>query len=132
MTFIESIKAGSRTEGRLKRIEYFVQMIFFVAFVRGAVYGTLSKDVPPFAKPIFILFGLFWTVPAFAESIKRLHDIGMSGKYMLIFTIPLLFQLGLGQTLIGGFFALPLLYLYFAPGTNGDNPWGKDPRTLTV
>jgi uncharacterized membrane protein YhaH (DUF805 family) len=132
MTFIQSIKAGIQTNGRSRRTEYFVHMIFFVILVRMGVQGILSKDVPTFSKPFFALFGLFWAILAVVESIRRLHDIGHSSRFILVFAIPLLFEMVLGQTLVGVIFACPLLYLHFAPGTQGTNPFGEDPRPPLV
>jgi uncharacterized membrane protein YhaH (DUF805 family) len=69
--------------------------------------------------------GILWTIlslltllviwPSLAVSIKRWHDRGKSGWWVLIALVPL----------IGGLWAL--IETGFLPGTSGTNQYGPDP-----
>ena len=61
------------------------------------------------------VFGLAMFVPGVAVSIRRLHDVGKSGWFLLFVLIPL-------------FGWAYLLYLYVQPGTDGPNQHGPDPK----
>lgn len=56
------------------------------------------------------------TIPAFALTVRRLHDCDQPGWYVVSALIPLLF-------------ALLTLYLLIQPGSEGHNSYGADPRS---
>lgn len=62
-----------------------------------------------------LLFALGTLVPNIAVSVRRLHDVGKSGLWLLLMFIPL-------------FGWLYLLFLYVQPGTTGPNAYGADPK----
>ena len=66
-----------------------------------------------------LLFGLAILVPALAVSVRRLHDVGKSGVFLLFILIPL-------------FGWAYLLYLYVQPGMTGPNAYGADPRAAAT
>ena len=61
------------------------------------------------------LFGLATLIPNLAVSVRRLHDCGKSGWFLLFGLIPL-------------FGWAYLLYLYVQPGMEGPNAYGPDPK----
>jgi uncharacterized membrane protein YhaH (DUF805 family) len=62
-----------------------------------------------------LLFGLGTLIPNLAVSVRRLHDTGKSGWFLLFGLIPL-------------FGWAYLLYLYVQPGMTGPNEYGADPK----
>ena len=62
-----------------------------------------------------LLFGLATLIPSLAVSVRRLHDVGKSGWYLLFIIV----------LLIGWIY---LLYLYVQPGMDGPNEHGPDPK----
>ena len=60
------------------------------------------------------LFGLATILPALAASVRRLHDIGKSGWWVLLHLIPVI-----------GF--LVMLYFYLQPSEPGTNEYGPPP-----
>lgn len=62
--------------------------------------------------PISILFSLATLVPSLAIAVRRLHDVGKSGWWLLIMF-----------TIIGIFL---LLYWYVQPGQRAENKFGPD------
>ena len=63
----------------------------------------------------YIGYGLAVFVPGLAVAIRRLHDIGKSGWYYLLFIIPI----------IGPIW---LIILFVTEGEQGDNKYGPNPK----
>ena len=64
--------------------------------------------------PLYILYNLAVLIPSLAVGVRRLHDTGKSGWYILIGLIPC----------VGG---LILLVFFVTQGDMGDNEYGPDP-----
>lgn len=64
--------------------------------------------------PLTGLFGLAMLIPWLAVAVRRLHDTGRSGFWLLIMFVPL----------IG---SLVLLVFFIISGTRGPNRFGPDP-----
>lgn len=64
---------------------------------------------------LYLLYGLFILIPSFTVSVRRLHDIGKSGWWILISLIPV----------IG---SIILLVWYCTEGQRCENEWGPDPK----
>lgn len=62
------------------------------------------------------LYSLFILVPSVAVLVRRLHDTGRTGWWVLLSFIPV----------IG---VLVLLFFAATEGTHGDNEYGPDPKT---
>lgn len=105
-------------KGRSTRQEYWMFTLFnlLISLGLGVVAGLLgvgSEHSP--ADAISGLYTLIVLVPSLALSVRRLHDIGKSGWWMLLLLIPL----------IG---ALILLVFAIQQGEPGTNRYGPDPR----
>ena len=113
--------------GRLNRLRYlkrllaltgigvvlYIGMMVFIIFVGDNI---MQMDESA-ANGIFGLFTLLCfpiTVSSYMLMIRRLHDIGLSGFFILLSFIPIVSF---------GF----LLYILFKRGTEGDNSYGPDP-----
>jgi uncharacterized membrane protein YhaH (DUF805 family) len=92
-------------EGRARRSEYwwFVLAVFLASLVLSLISSILGG-----------LVNLAMLLPLLAVGVRRLHDLGKSGWWLLIGLIPL----------IGG---LVLLYFYVQPGDAGSNDFGDAP-----
>lgn len=116
MTFQQSVEKCFRNyatfSGRAARPEFWWFVLFLVIgnIVLGMVDGLIFGD----ASVLGGLFGLATLLPALAVSVRRLHDIGKSGWWVLLHLIPL----------IG---TLVLLYFYVQPGETGGNEYGPAP-----
>lgn len=129
MTFMDSISACFSKyitfSGRAQRSEFW----WFVLLL--AVVGTIldAADSVIFGKNVFMLgwmnfsygsgfiadlFALATFLPMWAVEVRRLHDIGKSGWWLLLWLIPL----------IG---AIILLIWMIRKGTDGDNQYGPAP-----
>ena len=98
--------------GRARRTEYwmFFLVYFVIALVIGVVEGLLS--IGGYLTGIFALVHL---LPSLGVTVRRLHDTGRSGWWILLSFIPI----------IG---ALVLLYFMVKSGDNQSNQFGADPK----
>ncbi len=110
--FIKCIKQYADFKGRARRKEYWMFTLFNAIF--GIVATILDLALFSGASIMSTLLGLFLLIPGLAVCIRRLHDIGNSGWWVLIALIPI----------IGAIWLLVLVCLDSEPGTNkwGDNP----------
>ncbi len=100
--------------GRAARSEYWWFALF--CFIVSLILNVL--DIMLFGNDslmsIDLIFSLAVLVPSIAVGVRRLHDLGRSGWWLLIILIPLI-----------GF--LILLYFFVQKGTDGPNEHGPDP-----
>lgn len=107
-------------QGRINRMEYFIGSIIFIS-VAFLVFFVLSFMVNYyyyyFIIPLIIVviaINILGFIFTFSLGIRRLHDIGLSGWFSLLFFIPLANLL------------LVLSFL-FIRGKNGPNAYGPEP-----
>ncbi len=93
-------------EGRAGRPEYWWWVLFavVVSIVLGLVDSIIGMQI------LGTIFSLATLVPGIAVGVRRLHDLGKSGWWLLI-----------AFTIIGAFV---LLYWFTQPG-EGDNQYGS-------
>ena len=106
--------------GRARRTEYWMFVLINTIFsvlllVLDNVLGTTTEDKK---TGLFSgLFGLAMMLPNFAVTVRRLHDVGKSGWWMLIVLIPI----------IG---AIWLFVLTVTDSQADDNEYGANPKLL--
>src|SRR5215207_4027758 len=93
MNFGEAIKSGFSNcvtfSGRAQRSAFWLWVLFAVlasiacSILDGAIFGFSEAN-----KPISGLFGLATFLPGLAVTVRRLHDTGRSGWWILIGLIP--------------------------------------------
>jgi len=110
--------------GRARRSEYWYFALFNIIFLIVALVldNVLGTTVPTMPYGVFyIIYGLIvlLLLPGLAVLVKRLHDVGKSGAYILLAFIPL----------IG---AIWLLVLCVTEGTIGKNEYGEDPKAVSI
>jgi uncharacterized membrane protein YhaH (DUF805 family) len=100
--------------GRLSRRDYWLfgvvpTLIVYWLLYRVASHGTLGQGI----VVVLITLLLFW--PGIAISVKRWHDIDVSGWWVLVGFVPY----------VGG--AITIIFNGFSRGTIGANRYGPDP-----
>lgn len=97
-------------QGRARRSEFWWWALF--GLICNAVATVLDGAIGMQLVSIVVALALF--IPGLAVSIRRMHDTGRSGWWILIILIPLV---GI------------ILYIYWfvQRGTVGPNDWGQDP-----
>ena len=89
MNFPQAIASGFKKyvtfAGRSSRSEYWYWVLFSI--IGGIVTGTLDYAIfseNDFATPLNSIFNLVCFLPSLAVGIRRLHDIGRTGWWVLI------------------------------------------------
>ena len=104
--------------GRARRKEYFLFVLFslIVGFVAWLIDGMLIIFDRGFPI-VSLLWQLFLFLPGWAVAVRRLHDVGKSGWFLLIALIPV----------VGSIW---LFVLYCTDGQPGINAYGPNPKEL--
>jgi uncharacterized membrane protein YhaH (DUF805 family) len=115
--FLLALRRYAEFSGRSRRKEYWFFTLFFVlaSFVAVAidmVLGTLDEETG--VGVVGGLLTLALLLPSFAVTIRRLHDTGRSGWWLLLFFVPLIGLVG--------------FYFMVKDGDRGDNRFGPDPK----
>ena len=98
-------------EGRARRKEYW--MFTLINILIGVALGVIGYATG--IKLLSNIYSVAVLVPGIAVAVRRLHDIGKSGWWMLIAIIPI----------IG---AIWLIVLLATDGTPEDNEYGASPK----
>lgn len=123
-----------RTDGRLNRKRYFLRnvvlaalgvllLIFFSIYIGMTLIDTGEGAFAAFLHSFMTGIGVFMLlctpliISHLTLTVRRLHDVGMSGWYLLFLYVPLV-NVALG------------FYLLFKEGQSGANAYGDDPRAL--
>ena len=107
--YIEGLKKYAQFDGRARRIEYWMFMLFnvVIALTLGIV-GALSGSEGGASSAFVNLYQLAVLVPSLAVSVRRMHDTDHRGWWILV----------------------PVFSLFLAlrEGQGGDNRFGPDPK----
>jgi uncharacterized membrane protein YhaH (DUF805 family) len=109
--YIEVVKKYAVFNGRARRKEYWMFVLFYmiIAIVLGILDAVLRLGF------LGAIFGLAMLLPGLGVSIRRLHDTGRTGWWILIGLVPLI-----------GF--IVLLVFYCQDSQAGDNEYGPNPK----
>ena len=121
--YAEVIKKYATFTGRARRQEYwmFVLVSAIISIILGVIDGVMtgvvngvlgSSDVR--LNLLGALYSLFILLPSIAVGVRRLHDTGKSGWWMLLALVPLV--------------NLILLVFFITDGVAGPNEYGPDPK----
>ncbi len=107
--------------GRASRAEYWwwILAVILLSLVLGAIDGAVIAPLLGFetfdedaGQPLSLIAGLVLLLPGISVSVRRLHDIGRSGWWLLLVLVPV----------IG---ALVLLFFYVQAGDPEANEYGE-------
>ena len=110
-------------DGRARRKEYWMfvliqMLVMIMAMILDGVLG-LGFDLGYGVKLpygwIYLLAALAHIIPSIAVAVRRMHDVGKSGWFLLIYLIPI----------IG---VIWLLVLACTDGDSSDNEYGPSPK----
>ena len=85
--FIEGLKKYAEFEGRARRKEYWMFILFYFIFTIAAV---VLDEILGSEPVIYIVYGLVLILPYLAVTVRRLHDTNRSGWWILLPCIPLI------------------------------------------
>lgn len=111
MPYIEVIAKYADFGGRAARLEYWlfqvIHHIIWLALLIPAITVSGWLFIP------FGIYGLATFLPRWALSVRRLHDTGRSGWWLLLHLVP-----------FGSF----VLFIFYIMGSDGNNEYGPEPR----
>lgn len=117
--YLKVIKNYVGFSGRARRKEYWMFALFniIISIVLGVIDGVLGLQVggEQGAGLLGLIYSLAVLLPSIAVSIRRLHDTGRSGWWLLIAFVPLI-----------GF--IVLLIFMVQDGQPGSNEYGANPK----
>jgi uncharacterized membrane protein YhaH (DUF805 family) len=104
--------------GRAGRTEFWMYVLFnFIVAMILAIVGTVLGGSGNYSSPAFLPYDLYLLatlLPSLGMAVRRLHDTGRSGWWILVGLVPI----------IG---AVVLLIFYIIDSTPGDNQFGPHP-----
>lgn len=120
IAFMDAVKACfskyADFNGRSPRAEYWYFTLFNVAvFILLVVLATVIGKLFMF---VYYAYMLAILVPSIAVSIRRMHDIGRSGLWVLISLVPMIGSIW--------FIVLAALPSQLGPNKFGPNPYGQN------
>ena len=126
--YLAVLKNYAGFTGRARRSEYWYFVLFnmifaFVAMGLDNLLGITFKINGAYGAQslqygyIYVLYALVMFIPGLAVAVRRLHDIGKSGWFLLIALIP-----------IAGW--IWILVLLFTDSNNGPNRFGPNPKGI--
>jgi uncharacterized membrane protein YhaH (DUF805 family) len=105
--FIKCFKQYADFKGRARRKEYW--MFTLINGILGFVIGLLGLSILSWIYSIAVF------IPSLAVCVRRIHDIGKSAWWILLFLIPV----------IGWIW---LIILFVQDSQPGENQWGENPK----
>lgn len=105
--FIKCLKQYADFRGRARRKEYW--MFTLINGILGFVIGLLGLSILSWIYSIAVF------IPSLAVCVRRIHDIGKSAWWILLFLIPV----------IGWIW---LIILFVQDSQPGENQWGENPK----
>lgn len=119
--YLLAFKSYAIFSGRSRRAEFWyfvlVNLLVSIGFTIIDAVFNLTLFSPDNGLTSFI-YTLIALLPSLAVSVRRLHDTGRSGWWILI-----------AFTIIGAFF---LIYWYALDSEAGDNEFGPNPKQIIV
>jgi uncharacterized membrane protein YhaH (DUF805 family) len=114
--FLEALKKYAVFSGRARRKEYWMYALFVgIIYIVLAIIVGVSKSSAGIA--ILGVFYLAILLPSLAVGVRRLHDIGKSGWWLLFGIVPL----------VGG---ITLLIFSCMDSQPGPNQYGPNPKEV--
>ncbi|MEM8898682.1 MAG: DUF805 domain-containing protein [Bacteroidota bacterium] len=116
--YLKVIRQYADFSGRARRKEYWMFRLFDLMIGVGAGvtdYLLDSKMYLGIYGTVYLLYRLVLFIPSLAVAVRRLHDVGKGGWFLLVVFIPVI---GL----------IWLFILFVTEGEQKENVWGPDPK----
>jgi uncharacterized membrane protein YhaH (DUF805 family) len=114
----DAFKKYAVFRGRANRKEFWLfQLLVLLVVFPGSIAVAIMSLLIPFLSASWFMFLLTCIVPYLAVSVRRLHDTGSSGAWILVMFIPII-----------GFFWFYAFML--AKGQAGENRYGPPPYEI--
>lgn len=120
--FLDALGKYAVFSGRARRSEYWYFVLFtcLIAFALAAIglaVAAATHGPSTLVQYLVDFFSVLILLPSLAVSVRRLHDIGMSGWWVLLNLVP-----------FGG---LVLVYFFCQDSQSGTNQYGPNPKEVS-
>jgi uncharacterized membrane protein YhaH (DUF805 family) len=117
--YIKVLKSFTDFQGRARRKEYWMFVLFniIISIILTSIDMLLGFNMEAGYGVLTGLYSLFIIIPSLAVAVRRLHDTGRSGWWLLIGLIPLV-----------GF--IVLIVFFVLDSQEGSNNWGPNPKVI--
>lgn len=115
--YLEVLRKYAVFGGRARRKEYWMFILFniLISFALGVVEGMFGLVTELGIGMISMVYALLLLIPSLAVGVRRLHDTGRSGWWLLIAFVPI----------VG---AIALLVFAVQDSESGHNEYGPNPK----
>ncbi|MEI6552939.1 MAG: DUF805 domain-containing protein [bacterium] len=111
--YIDVLKKYAVFSGRSRRSEFWFFALFsFIASLLLSIISNIAGDTNGI---LGLIYSLVVLIPSIAVAVRRLHDTGRTGWWLLLAIIPI----------IGWIW---LFVLYVLDSNSGDNKYGSNPK----
>lgn len=107
--YLKVLKQYADFNGRARRKEYWMFVLFNLIITYGIIFLAMGIEVPELAI-LSTIYSFAVLVPSIAVGVRRMHDVGKSGWYLLI--------------------PIYSLILALTDSEEGDNKWGENPKGI--
>jgi uncharacterized membrane protein YhaH (DUF805 family) len=116
--YLKVLRQYADFTGRARRTEYWMFVLFtaIIQIVLAVLDSLLGLAFMPGTGVLTMLYLLAVLLPSLGVSVRRLHDTGRSGWWVLIGLVPFLG-------------AIVLIVFAALEGDRGPNAFGSDPKT---
>jgi len=112
--YLEVLQKYTVFDGRARRREYWLFfLVNFIIAVAAGIIGAILR-IPGLMNIVVGIYFLAILLPSIGVCVRRLHDTGRSGWWILIGLIPLV--------------GLVLLFFMVLDSTPGENEYGPNPK----
>jgi uncharacterized membrane protein YhaH (DUF805 family) len=123
--YIQALRKYADFNERARRSEYWYFVLFNLVFAITAIISdnmlhvtfSLRPGLPAVSGYVYLAYCVFLFLPSWAVLVRRLHDVGKSGWFLLVGFIP-----------VAG--AIWLLVLLFKDSQPGENKYGPNPKDI--
>ena len=113
--YLEVLQKYAQFSGRARRMEYWMFALFNIIIVLAlALVSVFLEKAAEIAVILLVGYFLAIFIPGLAVAVRRLHDTGRNGLWLLLAFVP-----------FGG---IVLLVFYLLPGESGENAYGPNPK----
>lgn len=105
--YFDVLKKYADFNGRARRKEYWMFMLFHIIFIYAMIF--LASQFPTIIF-LYLVYVLATFLPALAVAVRRMHDVGKSGWYIII--------------------PIYNIILYCTDSEEGKNEYGENPKGL--
>ncbi len=106
--YLQALKQYANFSGRSRRKEYWMFFLFNIIIIYGVFFLSIGLEMASLSILMFI-YALAITIPGLAVGVRRMHDVGKSGWYLLI--------------------PIYSLILACTDSEVGSNKWGTNPKS---